>query len=164
MERFLQRLTAGRKRDLHVHTKYCNHAVGEMADYVRSALDRGLEEIGFLAHAEVGVDDRPKRWLNRSDLEVYWLEGNELREKFKGRITVSLGLEVGINTRRPDLLGEAVGLHPWDRIGLSHHFVPRGRDLVNIASRRETEGLKGIDPLDINLAYYQGLEDRKSVV
>ncbi|MFH1138094.1 MAG: histidinol-phosphatase [Pseudomonadota bacterium] len=159
MEEFIRHLVEGKKRDLHVHTKYCNHASGEMVDYVESALERGLEEIGFLAHAEVGLAGKPKKWLDRTDLEVYWREGNELKERYRGRIVVSLGLELGLNTRRPDLVGEVIGLHPWDRIGLSHHFVPHGGDLVNIASRRETEGWQGIDPLELYLAYYQGLKE-----
>ena len=33
------------RRDLHCHTKYCRHAVGEMEDYVRSAIDVPAAEI-----------------------------------------------------------------------------------------------------------------------
>ena len=156
---FLNQLIENRRRDYHVHTKYCNHASGEMRDYVESALAKGFEEIGFLAHVEVGVDHKLKRWLNGSELEIYWRQGNELRKEFEDRIIVSLGLEVGLNPKRLDLLDDAIGLHPWDRIGLSHHFIEWRGEPVNIASTREAQSLRDVDPLEIIIPYYQGLCD-----
>ncbi len=44
-----------RKTDLHVHTPYCKHTRGSMSDYVIAAIEQGLEEIGFLAHAEARI-------------------------------------------------------------------------------------------------------------
>lgn len=72
-------------RDLHVHTKYCNHAQGEMEDYVRFALKRGLSEVGFLAHVEAGIDHSRKTWLNDEELDIYWREGNALKKRRQSR-------------------------------------------------------------------------------
>ncbi|GAI15240.1 unnamed protein product, partial [marine sediment metagenome] len=39
--------------DYHLHTTLCNHAYGEMEDYVEHAINIGLEEIGFAEHMPV---------------------------------------------------------------------------------------------------------------
>ena len=44
------------KINLHTHSKYCDHAVGGIEDYVASALSSGLEVIGFTEHAPVAGD------------------------------------------------------------------------------------------------------------
>ncbi len=36
--------------DYHNHTKLCNHAVGEMEEYVQTAINKGIKEIGFSDH------------------------------------------------------------------------------------------------------------------
>ncbi len=41
--------------DGHVHTRLCNHAVGEMAEYVEQAVQRGLTTIVFLEHLETAI-------------------------------------------------------------------------------------------------------------
>ena len=36
--------------DYHIHTSFCGHARGDMEEYVRAAVQIGLEEIGFSGH------------------------------------------------------------------------------------------------------------------
>ncbi len=36
--------------DYHIHTNRCGHADGEASDYVRAAINCGLDEIGFNDH------------------------------------------------------------------------------------------------------------------
>ena len=38
-------------RNYHTHTALCNHAKGEIRDYVEAAVERGLKTIGFSCHA-----------------------------------------------------------------------------------------------------------------
>jgi len=44
--------------DYHMHTPLCGHAVGEPKDYVETALQRGLDEIGFSDHVILHMDRR----------------------------------------------------------------------------------------------------------
>lgn len=149
------------RRDLHIHTPYCNHAVGVMEDYVRAALARGLLEIGFLEHVEAGIQYHHRTWLTPDLLETYWEEGQALRRKYQDRIVVSLGLEAGINPECVEDLRALIGRHHWDRIGLSYHFVREetAGTHLNICSGRDPNlvRLKELDPLSLVRHYYQTL-------
>ena len=39
-------------QDGHIHTRLCNHATGEMEEYVLAALNKNLKTIIFLEHLE----------------------------------------------------------------------------------------------------------------
>ncbi len=151
-------------RDLHVHTKYCNHAKGEMEDYVRSARKRGLSEVGFLAHVEVGIDIPRKTWLNDDELDIYWEEGQELKKRYKCDLTVSLGLELGFNQSAVPRLREVMARRSWDRIGLAYHFVPESGSLLNICSQYSVDRLKLLDQQALTMTYYQGLLEGISII
>ena len=128
-----------------------------MEDSVVSAVEKGLKELGFLAHAEKGVDHHRCSWLSDEELEIYWRKGLELREQYADRIVVSLGLEVGLNIYAVPELLDVVNRHPWDRIGLSFHHVPHEGDVLNILSQYNREHLDRADQRLLTRLYYQGL-------
>lgn len=146
-----------KKRDLHVHTKYCRHAEGSMEDYVRAAVDRGLGEIGFLEHIEANTNSSRRIWLTDEELDLYWETGLALREQYAGRIHVSLGLEVGVHPEALEGLKKSIARHPWDRLGLSCHFVPNGEGLVNISSQYCIPELETANHRRLTILYYQTL-------
>ena len=144
-------------RDLHVHTPYCGHAEGAMEEYVLSAIERGLFEVGFLAHAEVGIDPPVRSWLEPDALDGYWEEGRALKRKYETQILVTVGLELGLNPKALGKMHQIIVRHPWDRIGLAYHFVHYRGSWLNIGSRSCAPLLKGLDQREITLAYYRGL-------
>lgn len=152
------------QRDLHVHTKYCRHADGEMEDYVKAGIEKGLVEIGFLAHAESGINNPRRLWLTEEELDEYWLEGRKLKEEYKNRIHVSTGLELGLNPKDMPGIEGILKRHPWDRIGLSFHYVDYKGELLNICSRKSIERLKNVDPYIINMEYYSCLLQHLSII
>lgn len=158
MEKYTQ-LELLTTRDLHVHTPYCLHADGPMEDYVLAAIDQGLEEIGFLAHAEAGINSKRKLWLDEEDLDIYWEEARELRDRYRGCIAVSAGLELGLNPDALPALEEIINRHRWDRIGLSYHHLPDGEKRLNICSRAGIPRLREVNALEMSLRYYRDLRD-----
>ena len=38
------------KANYHTHSKYCGHASGEVEEYVKVAIERGIETLGFSCH------------------------------------------------------------------------------------------------------------------
>jgi histidinol-phosphatase (PHP family) len=85
--------------DYHIHTKYCNHASGKMEAYVKSAIAKKLDEIGFSAHIprEFYPKELPTFFLAMSmkDLKMrYFPEISRLQEKYKKDITIKTGLEI----------------------------------------------------------------------
>ncbi len=145
--------------DGHVHTRLCHHARGEMAEYVRAAVDRGLDRLIFLEHLEVGIEYTEATWLSAADFEYYFAEGRRLREEYRGRLQIDLGVEVGYNPDRVDAIVDFLGRYPFDRVGLSYHFHKSGDRHLNLVSRK-TANIEALDMLGVDRVvadYYQAL-------
>lgn len=138
------------RRDVHVHTTYCRHAVGSMEDYVLAALDAGFEELGFLEHAEAGIHYPQRTWLTAEELDQYWEEGQALARLYEGQIRVGLGLELGLNPGHEDELLALAGRHPWTRVGLSCHFHRDGEDTrhLNLMTTHNPDNVRRLRELD----------------
>jgi histidinol-phosphatase (PHP family) len=144
--------------DGHVHTRLCNHATGEMEEYVEHAVQRGLGTIFFLEHLETGIHYHPRSWLEE-EFDYYFQEGRRLRERYRGIIDVRLGVETGYNSEAVTALKQKLALYPWDRIGLSCHFHRHGEDHLNLLSRRP-ESLARLAAIGVDRVitdYFNGL-------
>ncbi len=123
--------------DGHVHTKYCGHAFGEMEEYVLAAIAKGLNCLIFLEHFEAGINYFESTWLSPEKFKKYLQEGADLKEKYKGKISVGLGVEVGFNPKCIDEINDFIDSYKWDRVGLScHFFYHKGRH-INLLSRKK---------------------------
>lgn len=123
--------------DGHVHTKLCHHAFGEMEEYVEAGLAKGLRRLIFLEHFEIGISYFETTWLATDDFHIYRQEGQRLREKYKGRIEVGIGVEVGFNPDYIAKTNEFIRAHDWARVGLSYHFMPvAGAHHINMLSSK----------------------------
>ena len=85
--------------DYHVHTKYCNHAKGNMEDYVKYAIKKNLSEMGFSCHIprEFYPKELPTFFLAMSmnDLKKrYFPEIFRLQVKYKKDIVIKTALEI----------------------------------------------------------------------
>jgi histidinol-phosphatase (PHP family) len=122
--------------DHHVHTRFCNHAVGEMEEYVTAAIRKGLRSLTFLEHLECGLSYSPQIWLTPELFQQYFTEGERLREQYADRITVRLGAEIGYNPDAVDKLLAMLAAFPFAHRGLSCHFFFDGGKHLNMLSRR----------------------------
>lgn len=123
--------------DNHVHTSLCRHATGSMEDYVCQAMRMGLKGICFLEHLEVAINYPQRTWLTEEDFDQYFAEGLRLKRNYQDRIRVLLGVEVGFNPDAIDTLLKKIQQRPWDRVGLSYHYIlaPGRHNHLNILSR-----------------------------
>ncbi len=80
------------KVDLHNHTKLCNHAKGEIEEYVELAVENGTQIYGFSDHAPMDFD--PKYRMKFDEMNFYEEKVKEIKEKYKENIDVLLGYEV----------------------------------------------------------------------
>lgn len=108
--------------DYHLHTMFCNHAVGGMELYIRSAIDLGLKEICFLDHLtirEKGTD------LSMSPAEVpyYFNAVRILKQKYKNAINIKAGLEIDFNPGHMRLIRDITGTFAFDVVATSLHFL-----------------------------------------
>ncbi len=125
--------------DGHVHTRLCNHARGEMEEYVRSAIACGLDQIIFLEHLEVGIDYIERTWLSNEDFDYYFTEGERLRRKYVDQIRVGTGVELGYNSEHRTEIITQLNSRPWDKVGISCHFLklPGTDHHLNLLSRKQ---------------------------
>jgi histidinol-phosphatase (PHP family) len=117
--------------DYHVHTPYCGHAKGKIIEYVLSAVALGLSEIGFSDHLGryyLTPTQRRRYWdwgMDERTVGRYVAELLELREMFRGRIRISIGLEVDYIEGAEDLLEPIVSRFPLDYLLCSVHCIPQ---------------------------------------
>ena len=91
------------KTNWHSHTARCGHAVGTDEEYVLSAIKAGVKTLGFSEHAAYMTPNRRERM----DIELvpdYIQSIRSLKEKYKDRIDLHLGMEVEYYEDQWDLL------------------------------------------------------------
>lgn len=81
------------KYNYHTHTTRCGHAVGKDEEYVLRAIEIGIKELGFSDHTPFkGVTQEGVR-MNYEQLDEYISSINNLKEKYKDKIKIFVGLE-----------------------------------------------------------------------
>lgn len=78
--------------DLHNHTKLCNHAQGEIYEYIEKAIQNGTKYFGFSEHAPMDFD--PEYRVSFEQMKTYEDEVLKAKEKYKDKIEILLGYEV----------------------------------------------------------------------
>lgn len=126
--------------DYHVHTAFSDDSVLPMEEAVRTAIDRGLEEICFTEHIDYGIkvdldpgaEDYPavlKRALEEHngcyncDCDAYEKEIGRCRELYGDRIAIGMGMEFGMQVHTIGAFQRVFDRLPLDFVILSCHQV-----------------------------------------
>jgi histidinol-phosphatase (PHP family) len=137
--------------DLHNHTTRCNHATGSMEEYIKKAIEIGIDIYGFADHAP--MDFEPEYRMSLSGCNSYEEEVLILKEKYKNNINILLGYEVDFMSN-PKYMEEKILNSNVDYLIGSVHFLDDwGFD--NPAFLKEYEN-KNID--DIWKNYFNTIE------
>lgn len=111
------------KYNYHTHTERCFHARGEDEEFVVSAIEAGFDEIGFADHSPWNFDGYVSHMrMHESQLNEYCQSVKNLREKYKDKISIKLGLECEYFPKYLPWLKEMIDEHEIDYIILGHHF------------------------------------------
>lgn len=78
--------------DLHNHTKLCNHAEGEIDQYIEKAIECGIKYFGFSEHAPMNFDQKYR--IGFEQMKEYEEAVLSAKEKYKDKIEIFLGYEV----------------------------------------------------------------------
>jgi histidinol-phosphatase (PHP family) len=78
--------------DLHNHTTLCNHAEGQMEEYVEQAIKNGTKYFGFSDHAPMDFDQKHR--MSFLQMQSYEKSVLELKEQYKDKIDILLSYEV----------------------------------------------------------------------
>ena len=84
------------KINLHTHTYRCRHASGTPEEYIKRAIENGIEVIGFSEHAPFLFPDSHQSTYRLPVEEAmdYFEELKVLREKYKEQIKILIGFEM----------------------------------------------------------------------
>ncbi len=80
-------------KNFHTHTYRCGHASGKDEEYVLSAIDFGITELGFTDHIMLKDHPQPHMRGDYSLLDDYVNSLNKLKEKYKDKIKIHIGFE-----------------------------------------------------------------------
>lgn len=139
------------KQNLHTHTTYCDGA-DTPNEVILAALDKKFTSIGFSAHSYM---DYSPFFVEKGDkTQEYKDEILSLKEKYKGRINIYLGLEVDMYSS-PDM-------KDYDYLIGSVHYFKFGKEYVGFdKGEKDVEFIInnyfGGDGMKYAKAYYEAL-------
>ncbi len=111
------------KYNYHTHTSRCFHAKGTDEEYVLAAIEAGFDEIGFSDHSPWNFESYVSHMrMHESELKDYCDSVKSLRDKYKDKISIKLGLECEYFPKYLPWLKGMINEHEIDYIILGHHF------------------------------------------
>ena len=86
--------------DYHTHSYHCNHAIGNLEEYIQEAIKLGLPEIGLSDHFPMYLlpEKFHKYTMNKDLLSSYLQETTKVKRRFQSHIAVKRALEVDYYT------------------------------------------------------------------
>jgi len=112
--------------DYHTHTWRCRHAEGEVDDYVRSGIERGLKEIGMSDHFPMDLLGFPPEdicSMPAGEISSYAREVQQARITYHGQISVRMGIEVDYVPGGEKAITSLLDMEDWDYTIGSVHFL-----------------------------------------
>lgn len=143
--------------DYHTHNVRCGHAVGELEEYVQSAVRQGMKQIGLSDHmplVHLPHDEHPDIAMPIDELPRYVEECLRLKEKYRGVIDVRVGLEGDYIEGFEEKIEAIVTGYPWDYVIGSCHFLGTW-DVTDFRQAHEWEGRRVYDTFEI---YYDAIQ------
>lgn len=117
-------------RDFHVHTDFCD-GKNTPEEMVKSAIEKGIEQLGLLAHSYVPFDGC---CIPLERIDEFRSETRRLKEKYSGQIGIFCGIEADIYSPQ-DLSG-------FDYTIGSVHYLKHGDEYIAIDA--EPQILRGM--------------------
>jgi len=109
--------------DLHLHSKLCGHAEGELEDYVERAIEIGVRGVGFSFHLPVPIPVSYKVNVTRDELDALVGQVERLRERYSGELPILLGGEADFIPGQERAVEELAASYPFDYLIGSVHFL-----------------------------------------
>ena len=78
----------------HNHTQFCEHATGELDEYIQKAIENKIIEFGFSDHAPIPASIRDGITMSPEQMPQYINAVLSKKKEYKDRIEIKLGLEI----------------------------------------------------------------------
>ncbi|MEE3461878.1 MAG: histidinol-phosphatase HisJ family protein [Lachnospiraceae bacterium] len=109
--------------DNHVHTKFSSDGISSMEDQVRRGIELGLKSICFTDHIDYDYPDMGEGWDFLFDMNDYFRTIDELYEKYRDRIEIRRGVELGVKPGVGPKCKELFNKYKFDFVIESTHLV-----------------------------------------
>lgn len=150
-----------KKYNYHTHTARCFHAKGADEQYVLAAIEAGFDEIGFADHSPWNFENGfvSHMRMHENEFKDYCDSVKLLREKYKDKISIKLGLECEYFPKYLPWLKEKIEEHQIDYLILGHHFSTDetvGKYNGSLSEKEDLEIFKNdiVEALDTGLFSY----------
>ena len=116
--------------DVHMHTNFSHDSESSPEKMAEGAIEKGLKIICFTDHYDKDIMD----WGEEDifDPEKYFQKMTQVKEEYKDRIDIRIGVELGLQPYLGDYYREFVKKHPFDFIIGSVHSI----DCSDVASKK----------------------------
>ena len=108
-----------RKIDYHMHTKFSADSDASPREHILQAITMGLEEICFTDHRDFDYPDCPFEL----DCDAYFKEMRALKEEFKDRIIIKIGVEIGLDLDYVEEINKFINAYDFDFVVGSIHVI-----------------------------------------
>lgn len=143
------------KFDLHTHHDRCGHAEGTIRDYIEAAVQAGFQVIGISDHSPYfgsKVDqEKPGIAMAKSEFANYISDVLRLKEEYKDKIEVLLGVESDFFPEHAGLYQQMYEPYPFDYIIGSVHITGG----VSIFNKNRWKKLTNVQQIQAKEEYYQ---------
>lgn len=111
-------------KNYHTHTYRCMHASGSDEDYVLAAIEAGYTVLGFADHTPWKYDSNfvSKIRMPLSQFNDYYKSIYELKEKYKDKIEIKIGLECEYYPKYTNWLREFAKENKLDYLIFGNHY------------------------------------------
>jgi histidinol-phosphatase (PHP family) len=155
--------------DYHTHNRRCGHAIGEIEDYVKAAIEMNFSEIGISDHFPIGAvvnDPQREDAIKKASMAVeefpnYIEEMKFLKKKYENKIKVRLSTEITFYTPGALTMQKKI-LEPFmddfDYLyGAIHDIKWHESPVIIIEPREGSEALKKYEKEKLTLEYIEKL-------
>ena len=128
--------------DYHTHTRFSFDGDPSATHdaMCRRALEVGLDHIAFTDHCDVNGEVE-KLYDFPFDPAASWAAMTEVKEKYKGRLNVVCGIELGNATQYPEAARAVLDAHPYEFVIGSLHNLNRVPDFCVMSFDHMSDGL-----------------------
>ena len=109
------------KADYHMHTELSLDSDVPMEDQVKQAIWLGFDEIVITDHHEANA--AAKEYLLQTDITDYITHFNHIKAKYKDKINLKLGAEIGYEARGQEVIDHFINDNPFEFIICSMHSL-----------------------------------------
>ena len=113
--------------DYHIHTRLCKHAVGEIEEYIVSALKKGIKEIAFTDHIPLPDNFDIEHRMSPGEIDIYLNRIESVKTQYP-ELTILTGIEADYYEGIEKYLDNFLNSFDFDLVIMSVHFLSQWGD------------------------------------